>query len=257
MSGNHSAQPLLIEQVSVGRLFEELLSLADRLEESNRELEQFATVASHDLQEPLHKIRAFGSLLMASYGDVIDETGRHYLEHIENAALWMQALIDNLLTLARITSSARPFTAVDLEETAREVVSDLEVAIQQSGARVEIADLPTVTGDPVQLRQLLQNLIGNALKFARKDSPPFVKLYCRPAAGEVCSIFVEDNGIGFEPEHLERVFQVFERLYGPGQYEGTGMGLAICKKIAKRHGGDITAVSKAGKGATFILNLPC
>jgi light-regulated signal transduction histidine kinase (bacteriophytochrome) len=232
-----------------------------RLEESNRELEQFATVASHDLQEPLQKIQMFGSLLAAKYADILDEPGRHYLERMEHAALRMQALIDNLLALSRVTSSARPFTEVDLAETAREVVSDLEVVIEQSNARVEIADLPTVTGDPLQLRQLLQNLIGNALKFSRKDSPPIVSLYPRLSGTDnghcaPWSIVVEDNGIGFEPRHRERIFQAFERLNGPRDYEGTGIGLTICKRIAERHGGDVTATSTPGRGSTFIVTLP-
>jgi light-regulated signal transduction histidine kinase (bacteriophytochrome) len=238
-------------------LFEELLSLAQRLEVSNRELEQFATVASHDLQAPLHKIQALGSLLMTCYGNLIDERGRHYLESIEDAAQRMQALIDNLLTLARITSSTRPFTAVDLEETANDVVSDLEVPIEKSGARVEIDHLPTVSGDRQQLRQMLQNLIANALKFARRDQnvQPFVKVYGQSANG-ASSIFVEDNGIGFESEQAERVFQIFERLHGPGEYEGTGMGLAISRRIARRHGGDVRAESTPGQGSKFIVILP-
>lgn len=234
-----------------------------RLEESNRELEQFATVASHDLQEPLQKIQMFRSLLAAKYADILDESGRRYLERMENATVRMQALIDNLLALSRVTSSARPFTEVDLTETARDVVSDLEFVIEQSNARVEIANLPTVTGDSLQLRQLLQNLIGNAVKFACKDSPPIIKLHARPAStgngngvGASWSIVIEDNGIGFEPKYRERIFQPFERLHGVGDYEGTGIGLAICRKIAKRHGGEITAAGAPGRGSTFIVTLP-
>jgi signal transduction histidine kinase len=230
------------------------------LRESNRELEQFVTVASHDLQAPLIKIKMFGSLLSAEYGDLLDGSGRHYLERMESAASLMQALIENLLALSRISGSARPFVAVDLHETATEVVSDLEFAIEESCARIEITALPTVTGDPLHLRQLLQNLIGNALKFARRDTPPVVKLYARAAGpcdgtGPVWSIVIEDNGIGFEPDQRERIFQPFERLNGAGNYEGTGLGLAICRQIARRHGGDVTATSIPGLGSTFIVTL--
>jgi two-component system, LuxR family, sensor kinase FixL len=232
-----------------------------QLEESNRELERFATVASHELQAPLYKIQALGSLLSANYGSLLDDSGRHYLERMEDAAVRMQALIDNLLALSRITSSARPFTAVDLGEAARDVVADLEVVVERSRARVEIADLPTVAGDPMQLRQLLRNLLGNALKFSRRDLPPAVALRSELLSnynGAVArwSIIVEDNGIGFAPEQQERIFQVFERLNGAGDYEGTGIGLAICRKIAKRHGGDITATSTPGQGSAFTVTLP-
>jgi signal transduction histidine kinase len=236
-------------------------STRSRLEASNRELEQFATVASHDLQEPLTKIKMFGSLLSAKYGDILDESGRHYLERMEDAALRMQALIDNLLALSRISGSARAFVDVDLDETVQDVLSDLEATIDESNARIEVAALPTVSGDPLQLRQLLQNLIGNALKFARDDRPPVIRVYARAPgvhnnAGPFWSIVIEDNGIGFKPQQRERIFQPFERLNGAGGYEGTGIGLAICRQIARRHGGDITATSVRGLGATFIVTLP-
>jgi PAS domain S-box-containing protein len=248
------------------RAEETLLSLAKSLEDSNRELEQFATVASHDLQEPLRKIQAFGSLLTAKYGNAFDSTGRDYLERMENAALRMQALIENLLTLSRVTTRAQPFSVVDLEQTARDALSDLELTIAETGARVEVGSLPTLEADPLQMRQLLQNLISNSLKFSRDDSPPLIKVYGQYRNGESsavggggkdsCTIFVEDNGIGFDLGQLDRIFQVFERLHSRSEYDGTGMGLAICKKIAKRHGGEITAVSDPGRGSRFIVTLP-
>ena len=243
------------------RAEEELVALAESLEESNRELEQFATVASHDLQEPLRKIQAFGSLLTARYADALDEPGRDYLERMENAALRMQALIDNLLTLSRVTTRAQPFTLVDLDQTARDAVADLELTISEAGARVEVGPLPTLEADPLQMRQLLQNLISNSVKFARSDCPPVIKVYAQDrssggATAGSCTICVEDNGIGFDVAQLDRIFQVFERLHSRSEYDGTGMGLAICKKIAKRHGGDITATSLPDEGSTFIVTLP-
>jgi signal transduction histidine kinase len=236
-------------------------SARSRLEESNRELAQFATVASHDLQEPLVKIKMCGSLLSARYGQLLDDAGRHYLETMQDAASRMQALIENLLALSRISESARPFVAVDLEATAREVVSDLEIAIEESEARISIAGLPTVTGDALQLRQLLQNLISNALKFARAESPPVVNVYARSAGaqngtGPFWSIVVEDNGIGFEQHQSERIFEPFERLDSAADYEGTGIGLAICRRIARRHGGEVTANGVPGQGSTFTVTLP-
>jgi PAS domain S-box-containing protein len=246
------------------RAEEVLLSLAKRLEDSNRELEQFAAVASHDLQEPLRKIQAFGSLLTARYESAFDDQGRDYLERMENAALRMQALIDNLLTLSRVTTRAQPFTQVDLEQTVRDVVADLELAIEEKGASIEVGALPVVTADSMQMRQMLQNLVSNSLKFIPADRSPVVKIHAsthdgRSSADEdanLCAIYVEDNGIGFEAKDLDRIFQVFERLHSRSEYEGTGMGLAICKKIAKRHGGDITAVSDSGRGSKFIVTLP-
>lgn len=246
------------------RAEDELRSLAASLEASNRELDHFATVASHDLQEPLRKIQAFGDRLKSKYDGVLDERGQDYLERMESAASRMRALIDNLLALSRVTTKGQPFTPVDLEEVAWTVVSDLELLIGDNGGRVEIAQLPTVEADPLQMRQLIQNLIANSLKFSREGVAPLIKLYSEavppPDDGgrevESTRVFVEDNGIGFEEKYLDRIFTVFERLHGRSQYAGTGMGLAICKKIATHHGGDITARSAPGEGATFIVTLP-
>ena len=250
------------------RAEENLKAYAARLNQSNRELQDFAYVASHDLQEPLRKVRAFGDRLKAKYAEVLGEQGRDYLERMEGAATRMQDLIDDLLTLSRVTTQAQPFTPVDLNEVARDVVSDLEARIDQVGGRVEVSGLPTVEADRPQMRQLLQNLIGNALKFHREEEAPVVKV-CGgllqnrkeepnggPVGDRACQIFVEDNGIGFDEKHLERVFVPFQRLHGRAVYEGTGMGLAICRKVVERHGGNITAKSTPGRGATFIVTLP-
>ncbi len=238
------------------------------LARSNAELQEFAYVASHDLQEPLRKIQAFGDRLKVKYAEVLTDQGRDYLERMQNAAQRMQALIDDLLTLSRVTTRAQPFVPTNLTQVVQEVLSDLEVCIQQAGARLEVGQLPIVDADPVQMRQLLQNLISNALKFHRDGEPPVVKirsqLLCererRPTEGathpDLCKIFVGDNGIGFDEKYKDRIFSAFQRLHSRSEYNGTGMGLAICRKIVERHNGSIIAQSLLGQGSTFIVTLP-
>ena len=250
------------------RAEENLKAYAARLNQSNRELQDFAYVASHDLQEPLRKVRTFGDRLNAKYAEALGEQGRDYLKRMEGAAARMQGLIDDLLELSRVTTKAQPFTPVDLNEVTQEVVSDLEARIEQIGGRVEVSRLPIVEADRLQMRQLLQNLISNALKFYREEEEPVVKVYSellqewedegsgRIADRRAYQIFVEDNGIGFDEKYLERVLAPFQRLHGRDAYEGTGMGMAICRKVVERHGGNITARSAPGQGATFIVTLP-
>ncbi len=235
---------------------------ADELARSNEELEQFAYVASHDLQEPLRKIRAFGDRLEACCGDVLSAEGRDYLNRMENAASRMQTLIDDLLTYSRVTTQGRPFAEVDLGQIVREVLSDLEVRVEQTGATVHVGELGTIEADPLQMRQLLQNLISNALKFRRADTPLQVWItgelveHKLPGGGRYYRLEVRDNGIGFDEKYAERIFAVFQRLHTREEYEGTGMGLAICRKIVDRHGGTITAHGKPGEGAAFVVALP-
>ena len=211
---------------------------AAELERSNRDLEQFAYVASHDLQEPLRKIRTFGDRLEMKCHDTLDDSGRECIERMQNAAARMQGLIADLLTLSRVSTRVKNFVPVDLCEIAREVVSDLEVQIEQCGGRVEVGKLPTIQADPLQMRQLLQNLIGNALKFRRSEESPLVKIEGRfvdnregrrsekSLGKETCRMTVEDNGIGFEERHQERIFGIFQRLHTRDIYDGTGIGLA-------------------------------
>jgi PAS domain S-box-containing protein len=240
---------------------EELKNSSLRLERSNRELQDFASVASHDLQEPLRKVQAFGDRLKAVCDTALNPQASDYLDRILNATRRMQSLIQDLLTLARVTSQARPFFPVDLARVAREVLSDLEVRIAQTNASVEVGDLPTIYADALQMRQLLQNLIGNALKFHQEGKSPSVQVYAGkadfgPAASGMFRLVVEDNGIGFDEKYLDRIFTVFQRLHSRTEYEGTGIGLAVCRKIAQRHGGDITARSTPGKGTSFLVSLP-
>jgi len=229
-----------------------------RLEQSNCELEDFASVASHDLQEPLRKIQTFGERLKATPTVVLGPEGLDYLERMLNASTRMRALIEDLLSFARVTSRAQPFVRVDLSVIAREVLEDLEAAREQAGATVTLGELPTLMADPIQMRQLLQNLLGNALKFRRENVAPVVSLRgAVDAEAGRCELVVEDNGIGFDEKYLDRIFNVFQRLHGRGsKYEGTGIGLAICRKIVQRHGGGIGARSSPGRGATFLVTLP-
>jgi PAS domain S-box-containing protein len=227
------------------------------LQASNRELEDFASVASHDLQEPLRKIQAFGDRLEQTAGAALGEQGRDYLGRMQKAARRMQRLIGDLLQFARVTTKAQPFVPVDLNAVLADVLGDLESRIEQSRAKVEPGPMPSIEADPTQMQQLLQNLVANALKFHKPGVPPRVRLYSEPAENQsTCRICVADNGIGFDEKYLDRIFNVFQRLHGRHEYEGTGIGLAVCRKIAERHGGILTARSRPGEGATFIATLP-
>ncbi|HXE58063.1 MAG TPA: PAS domain S-box protein [Gemmatimonadales bacterium] len=243
------------------RAEQELRAFAAKLERSNRELEDFASVAAHDLQEPLRKIQAFGDRLRAS-APQLDAQAQDYLRRMQEAARRMQALITDLLSFARVTTRGDRLARVELDDVVREALADLEFLVEQCGGRVELGPLPAIEADPVQMRQLFQNLISNALKFHRPGEPPVVRIDSErlpPAEGsevERCRIRVRDNGIGFDPKYVGRIFNIFQRLHGRGDYRGTGVGLAICRKIAQAHGGDITASSAPGEGATFVVTLP-
>jgi signal transduction histidine kinase len=238
---------------------EQLERVAAQLEASNRELQQFASVASHDLQEPLRKIVVFGDRLRARFGDQLGEQGNDYVARMMNAAGRMQTLIDDLLEFSRVVTRARPFVAVDLAEVAREVLGDLEVAIEAKGAVIDVGHMPTLQADPTQLRQVLQNLISNAMKFQGDGAVPHVAIRAEAATcGGVPGwcITVRDNGIGFEQQHADRIFAPFQRLHGRSEFSGSGIGLAIVRRIVERHGGTITAESSPGQGACFRIVLP-
>jgi PAS domain S-box-containing protein len=232
------------------------------LRRSNFDLEQFASVASHDLQEPLRKIQAFSDRLQIKCGPALGEQGKEYLTRIVSAVGRMRTLINDLLAFSRVTLKGQPFAKVDLQALAHEVVSDLEILIHQSGGRVELGPMPAIQADPLQMRQLFQNLIGNALKFHRPDAPPVVRVTAYEVFGEdktkpiAHELRFADDGIGFEEIYADRIFQVFQRLHGRNEYDGTGMGLAICRKIVERHSGRITATSEPGKGSMFSVTLP-
>lgn len=238
----------------------ELFTLNTELQRSNRELEDFAYVASHDLQEPLRKIQAFGNLLEEEYASKLQD-GQVYVNRMQHAAGRMRVLIDDLLAFSRITTKAQPMGKVDLNEIVKDTLSDMEVRVAEVKAKIEIEKLPVVMADKTQMRQLFQNLISNALKFNKPGVKPIIKIHSTNKLHEskdkhMGIIYVEDNGIGFDEKYLDRIFTVFQRLHGKDKYEGTGVGLAVVRKIVERHDGMIIAKSKPGAGSTFIITLP-
>jgi len=257
-----TGEVLLFKDITERKEAQETLARkAEELARSNAELEQFAFVASHDLQEPLRKIQAFGDRLKMKCAAVNLDEGREYLDRMQSAAARMQTLIFDLLTFSRVIRRTEPFAAVDLKAVMVGVVSDLETLIEKSGGRVEIGELPAIEADATQMHQLLLNLTGNALKFHAPGQAPLVRVQSRllppdAVAGQMCELTVSDNGIGFDEKYLDRIFAVFQRLHGRQEYEGTGIGLAVCRRIAERHGGTITARSQPGQGATFVVMLP-
>lgn len=249
------------EDITELRRQQELEVYARSLEVSNKELQDFVFVASHDLQEPLRKILSFGEFLREEYGSKLEEAGKDYLERMRAATLRMQTLINDLLTLTRVTTKAKPFEQVDLSQIVKDALSDLEIRIGETKGKVEVGPLPTVEADPTQMRQLFQNLIGNALKFHRPGVPPEIKVEAETGAqgrteGRQCRICIRDNGIGFDNKYADQIFKVFERLHGRDEYEGTGIGLAVCRKVVERHHGSVTAEGSLGQGSTFTILLP-
>ncbi|MFY0533951.1 ATP-binding protein [Nannocystis pusilla] len=231
-----------------------------QLERSNRELERFASVASHDLQEPLRKIQAFGDRLRQKYEELLPEAGRDYVQRMQEAAKRMQDLINDLLMFSRLTTKEQRHAPVNLNKILTAVLSDLEVRIEENEAKIEAEGLPMLEADPMHMRQLFQNLISNAIKFRRPEHAPVVKITAEelPAHGRATSMVmrVSDNGIGIDAKYHERIFGIFERLHSRGKYEGTGVGLAVCRKICEQHGGAIRVESNPDAGSTFIVELP-
>jgi len=229
------------------------------LRRSNEDLERFAYAASHDLREPLRKIRGFGRLLQGNVQG-LDATQSDYLARIVNASERMESLISNLLQYSRIGADSPPKTWVELGKVAREALENLEALVRETQARVELRPLPRVLGDATLLRQLFQNLFANAFKYAKADVPPRIIVSALTdqgqAAGGVHRIVVEDNGIGFDMRFARQIFEPFKQLHGPSRYEGAGMGLAICNRIVQEHGGSIEAQGTPGKGSRFLIALP-
>jgi PAS domain S-box-containing protein len=243
-----------------------LRTYAGRLERSNQALQDFAHIASHDLQEPLRKIQAFSERLTSRFGEMLGDQGRDFLRRMQSAAIRMQELISGLLQFSRVTTQAKPFEPIDLNAITRDVLSDLEARIESTHGRIAVAELPSIEADPLQMRQLIQNLVGNALKFHRPDVPPLVEIEGRilpnPHAepgernGHRCELIVRDNGIGFDESQADKIFTIFQRLHSASEYEGNGVGLAICQKIVERHGGTIAAHGRPGEGSTFVIDMP-
>jgi light-regulated signal transduction histidine kinase (bacteriophytochrome) len=229
----------------------------------NRELEEFAFVASHDLQEPLRKVRAFGDRLRLHLDTRADAESLDYIERMRAAAERMQRLIDDLLAYSRVAKRGRALRRIELNDVLAGVLTDLETSIEHKRAQIVHTPLPTIDGDETQMRQLLQNLISNALKFVPDDRPPRITIrgeLFRPDNGfdrrPWVRLVVTDNGIGFDNKYAERIFGAFQRLHGQREYSGSGIGLAIVRRIAERHGGHVVAHGVPGEGASFVIEMP-
>lgn len=225
------------------------------LNRSNRELEQFAYVASHDLQEPLRKISFYSDFLQTNYKDILNKEGKSFIDNIVKATDRMRGLIHDILAYSTINKETRKFTRVDMNKVAREALHDLEIAIKEKKAVVNVAALPGIEGNENQLKQLFENILSNSLKYTTPGKTPEITVSAQSNEGKV-QFFFSDNGIGFEEKYLDKMFTLFQRLHGKNAYMGTGIGLSICKKIADIHNGTITARSQPGNGATFIVSLP-
>ena len=240
---------------------ENLEKLNSKLKESNTELENFAFISSHDLQEPLRKIQAFGDRLNSSEANNISENGKEYLTRMINAASRMQVLINDLLYFSRQTNGITIYSKVDLNIIMKEVISDLEMRIESSNAQIIVDKLPSIEAGPIQMRQLKQNLISNSIKFAKENESPVIKIYSKTVQNKInpekqmVELYFEDNGIGFDEKFNDRIYNIFQKLEG-NKYRGSGIGLSICKKIVERHNGTIYAKSIKDKGTTFVVTLP-
>ena len=257
-------------EADVKELNRQLLENIDRLESANKDLDRFAFMSSHDLQEPLRKIRTFSDLLYSKYQNIFDEDATRYFSRIQKAAERMQTLIKDILEFSKIASDKTSFVTTDLNMVVEEVLADFESVIEDEQAVIKVQQLPSLDVNPGLMRPLFSNLIGNALKYRKKDTSSVINIY---ASQEVkaerstnfnnakngtkfCRIYVEDNGIGFDQKFAEQIFDMFVRLHGNQEYGGTGIGLALCKQIVEHHKGFISALSKENEGSTFIISLP-
>jgi len=254
-AGDVIAGVVVCRDITARRQVEKALAQrAEELARSNRDLEQFAYVASHDLQEPLRAVGSYIGLLADRYRGKLDERADKYIDFVVEGATRMQAQINGLLAYSRLGSSRMSSQAVDTSAVVAQAIKNLDRAIRETAAVVTLDPLPTVWGDPFQLCLVFQNLIGNAIKFCQ-EKPPRVHVGVE-RRGESCVFSVRDNGIGIAPEHAELIFIIFHRLHGRQEYPGTGMGLAICRKVVESHGGRIWVESHAGQGSTFFFTLP-
>jgi light-regulated signal transduction histidine kinase (bacteriophytochrome) len=256
---------MVLEKEKFQKILENKVKELDR---SNKELEEFAYIASHDLQEPLRKITSFSERLKEKLPPNLEPDVQLYLNRMLAATDNMRTLIDNLLEFSRTSRSSEPFIKVDLNEVLSDVKADLELKIEESNAHIEYEKLPTLDAIPMQMSQLFTNLLSNAIKFHKPDEPPFISISCRLLSDEekeehhlrentnYYEIIVKDRGIGFSQEFEHKIFQIFQRLHGKAEYPGSGIGLAICKKIADNHSGLLFARGEQGMGAAFFIILP-
>ena len=225
------------------------------LEKSNQDLSDFAFIASHDLQEPLRKVSILGDQLR-DFNKDLDEKSRDYINRMQNAILRMHDFINDLLVFSSLTTEVSPFAKFKLNNIIEDTLSDLETQISESRGTINVNTLPDIEVDPVQMRQLFQNLISNALKYRKENIAPVINIFSQGGDNGYVTIKIEDNGIGFDEKFKDKIFQLFQRLHGKNEYGGTGMGLAICKRIIEHHNGTLTVNSKPGVGTTFTINLP-
>ena len=252
-----------VSEEKVKELNHKLLENIERLESANRDLDRFAFMASHDLQEPLRKMLMFSDRLGHKYKDLIDDEGRMFISRIQHAGERMQALIKDILLFSKTSIEKPVFVDSDLNQILGEVLNEMENVIKDKNAKIDADQLPSLSVNPVLMRPLFHNLISNAIKYAKKDVQPVVRIYSEYSAGQngseknkYCRIYVEDNGIGFDQKYSEQIFGMFKRLHLHTEFEGTGIGLALCKKIVEEHNGFITARSKINEGSVFIISLP-
>jgi signal transduction histidine kinase len=248
----------------VKELNRQLLENIALLESANRDLDRFAFMASHDLQEPLRKIRTFSDLLFVKYQQVLDTPAINYINRIQNAAVRMQTLISDILAFSRINNEKDTFVNYNLNIILQEAIDELDSTIQERKAQLEIQQLPAIDVNPGLIRPLFENLLSNALKYSKKDEPPVINIRSEIITAttsnkepvQYCRIYIQDNGIGFDQVYAEQIFDMFRRLHVHSEFEGTGIGLTLCKKIVEKHNGFISVQSKVGKGSTFIISLP-
>ncbi|MBV9989537.1 MAG: response regulator [Chitinophagaceae bacterium] len=247
----------------INELNKKLLANIESLEAANKELDRFAFMASHDMQEPLRKIRTFSDLLSIKHKDQLDDDAQSKIKIIQKAAERMQGLIKDILTFSKVSNETQPFVKTDLGNLVNEVIDELDSAVREKAASIDLSPLPSIPVNPVLMKSLFLNLIGNAIKYSKPDVPPQIKIYCdnidtdkKTGHTRYYRIFIKDNGIGFDQKYAEQIFDMFKRLHVHTEYEGTGIGLALCKQIMEKHNGYINAVSTENEGATFIISLP-
>lgn len=259
-------QERMASEEKVKQLNRQLLENIASLESANKDLDRFAFMASHDLQEPLRKIRTFSDRLFVKYKDSLDEDGKTNLVRIQKSAERMQNLITDILTFSKIASERVEFTEIDLNKVISEVIVEMDEEIRAKDATVQVAQMPVLQVNAGLIKPLFHNLIANALKYCKKNIPPYVNIKVdlglknnngqNQFSKNYCRIYIEDNGIGFDQRYAEEIFGMFKRLHRNSEFEGTGIGLALCKKIVEQHNGFISARSKVGEGSTFIISLP-
>jgi signal transduction histidine kinase len=245
----------------------ELLRNIDNLEAANKDLDRFAFMASHDLQEPLRKIRVFSERLYSSFDGLLNDEAKLCINRIQSSAERMQALVKDIFTFSKVSTDKKSFVLTDMNMLVREVLTQMEGTLKEKSANIIVENLHSLFINPVLIQPLFYNLISNAIKYSKADTPPVVRIYSEDSSSQAaigpsgttnayCRIFIEDNGIGFEQKYSEQIFNMFTRLHHSSEYEGTGIGLALCKKIVEEHNGFISAISRVNLGSTFIVSLP-